>query len=56
MLKHVFFSFVIFITELLSLFFEFQLTPLLFKSLQPSLNFIYLSLKGSCGSLKVINF
>lgn len=56
MLKYSFFSFVIFIIEFLSLLFEFQLTPLLFKSLQPSLNFIYLGLKGSCGSLKVIDF
>lgn len=56
MLKHSFLSFVIFITEFLSLLFEFQLTPLLFKSLQPSLSFIYLSLKGSCGTLKVIDF
>lgn len=56
MFKHIFFSVVIFITEFLSLLFEFQLTPFLFKSLQPSLNFIYLILKGGCGSLKVIDF
>lgn len=54
--KHGFLSYWIFITEFHSSLFEFQLTPLLFKSLQPSLNFIYLSLKGSCGSLKVIDF
>lgn len=56
MLKHSLLSIVIFITEFHSLLFEFQSTLLLFKPLQPSPNFIYLCLKGSCGGLKVIDF
>lgn len=42
--------------QFLSLFFAFQLTLFAFKSLQPSLNCVYLGPKGGHGSMKIIDF